>query len=244
MIHKTKGIVLRAIKYGETSLVVSIFTELFGIQSYIVNGIRTSGKTSSKGNLFQPSAIVEMEVYHNQLKNLQRIKEIKWSYMYQNVLTDITRNAVGVYMIELLQKCLKQPESNADLFQFSEDALMRLDLAGDAVTANFPLYFSLQLIHFFGFAIQNNYSEKNTILDLQEGLYTNLPPEHSYFLEGNSAYDISQLLKARHPDELDEIKLNKNTRREILLVLQTFYALHIQEFGTMKTLPILHEILS
>lgn len=244
MIHKTKGIILRAIKYGETSLVVNIFTELFGIQSYIVNGIRTSGKTSSKANLFQPTAIVEMEVYHNELKNLQRIKEIKWSCLYKNILSDVTKNAVAVYMIELLQKCLKQPEKNADLFQFCEDALIQLDVAGDAVTANFPLYFSLQLIHFFGFAIQDNYSGKNIILDLQEGSYTHVSPHHSYFLEGDQAYNISQLLKVRHPNELNEIKLNKNARREMLLAIQTFYTLHIQEFGTMKTLPVLHEILS
>ncbi len=244
MIYKTKGIVLRAVKYGETSLVVNIFTELFGIQSYIVNGIRTSGRTSSKANLFQPPAMVEMEVYHNELKNLQRIKEIKWSYLYKAILSDVTKNAVAVYMIELLQKSLKQPEKNSNLFQFSEDALIQLDAAGDAVTANFPLYFSLQLVHFFGFAIQDNYSAKNIILDLQEGLFTNSLPHHSYFLESDQAYSISQLLKILHPNELNEIKLNKNARREMLLAIQTFYALHIQEFGTMKTLPILHEILS
>ena len=44
MLHQTKGIVLRTIKYGETSIVVNIFTELFGIQSYLVNGVRASSK--------------------------------------------------------------------------------------------------------------------------------------------------------------------------------------------------------
>jgi DNA repair protein RecO (recombination protein O) len=42
MLHKTKGLVLRAVKYGETSLVVTMFTELFGVQSYMVNGVRTA----------------------------------------------------------------------------------------------------------------------------------------------------------------------------------------------------------
>ena len=46
-LHKTKGIVLRAVKYGETSMVVSIFTELFGLQSYLVNGVRTATKKGS-----------------------------------------------------------------------------------------------------------------------------------------------------------------------------------------------------
>src|SRR5437868_11188824 len=150
MIYRTKGIVLRAIKYGETSLVVNIFTELFGTQSYLVNGIRTSEKTSSKASLFQPTSILDMEVYHNDLKNLQRIKEFKWAHLYKNILSDVTKNSVALYMVELLQKCLKQPEHNTPLFKFCEKALMQLDVAEESVTANFPLYFSLQLVPFFG----------------------------------------------------------------------------------------------
>jgi len=243
MIYRTKGIVLRTIKYGETSVVVNIFTELFGIQSYLVNGIRTSSKTSSKASLFQPASILEMEVYHNELKNLQRIKEFKWNYLYKNILSDITKNSVAVYMIELLQKCLKQPENNTALFEFCEESLMQLDIAEESVTANFPLYFSLQLVHFFGFSIRDNYSKEKSILDLQEGTFTHIVPQHSYFLDGDYSHTISKLLKVHNADELSKIKLNKDSRREMLLAIQTFYALHIQEFGVMKTLPVLHEIL-
>jgi DNA repair protein RecO (recombination protein O) len=243
MIYSTKGIVLRTIKFGETSVIVSIFTELFGIQSYLVNGIRTSTK-AVKASLFQPTSILEMEVYHNELKNLQRIKEFKWSYLYKNILSDVTKNAVGVYMVELLQKCLKQPENNTALFQFAEDAFIQLDIAGESVTANFPLYFSLKLVHFFGFGIRDNYSTERSILDLQEGIFIPAVPSHTCFLEGTDSLRISQLLKVRHSADLAEIKLNKATRREMLLALQTFYALHFQEFGLMKTLPILQEILS
>lgn len=243
MIHQSKGIVLRSIKYGETSLVVNIFTELFGIQSYLVNGVRSAGKTS-KASFFQPASILEMEIYHNELKNLQRIKEFKWSYLYKNILSDVTRNSVALYMVELLHKCLKQPENNADLFQFSEDAFMQLDMAGDAVAANFPLYFSLHLCHFFGLKLEDDYSEKNSILDLQEGRFIQLAPPHGHFLEYDQSFYISQLLKVQHPEELTEIKLNKSIRKELMFAMQNFYGLHIQDFGTMKTLPILHEVLS
>jgi DNA repair protein RecO (recombination protein O) len=243
MIHQTKGIVLRTIKYGETSVVVNIFTELFGIQSYLVNGVRSSGKTS-RANFFQPGSILEMEVYHNELKNLQRIKEFKWSYLYKNILHDVTRNSVALYMVELLQKCLKQPENNIDLFQFAEDAFMQLDIANDTVAANFPLYFCLHLSHFFGLKLEDDYAENNSILDLQEGRFIKLVPPHPHFLEEDHSYYISQLLKVQHPDELVEIKLNKATRKEMLFALQNFYGLHIQDFGTMKTLPILHQVLS
>src|SRR5258706_10351535 len=150
-LHKTKGIVLRTVKYGETSMIVSIFTELFGIQSYLVNGVRTSTKKGSgKANLFQPSAILDLIVYHNELRNLQRIKEFRWSYLYQHIFSDIKKNAVALFMVELLTKCLKQPEANEDLFQFAEDAFLHLDESNEMVTANFPLFFALHLAVFFG----------------------------------------------------------------------------------------------
>lgn len=243
MVQTTKGIVLRTIKYGETSIVVNIFTELFGIQSYLVNGVRSSGKTL-KANFFQPTSILEMEVYHNELKNLQRIKEYKWNYLYKNILTDITKNSVALYMVELLQKCLKQPENNVDLFQFTEDAFMQLDIADDAVTANFPLYFCLHLCHFFGVKLEDDYSIDNSILDLREGRFIKLVPNHPHFLQQDYSYHISQLLKVQHPDELLEIKLNKLIRKDMMYAMQHFYGLHIHDFGTMKTLPVLHEVLS
>jgi hypothetical protein len=119
-LNKTKGIVLRTVKYGETSLIVLILTEKFGIQSYLVNGVRISTKKGSgKATLFQPSAILDLVVYHSELKQLQRLKEFKWNYLYQNIFSDIKKNAVALFMIELLTRCLKQPEANEELFDGS-----------------------------------------------------------------------------------------------------------------------------
>ena len=90
MNHTTKGIVLRTVKYGETSVIVSVFTELFGVQSYIVNGVRSASKKGgTKANLFQPAAILELVVYHNEQKNLQRIKEYRWPVLYEYIFSDV-----------------------------------------------------------------------------------------------------------------------------------------------------------
>src|SRR5436190_705169 len=160
-LHKTKGIVLRGVKYGETSLIVTMFTELFGLQSYLVNGVRISTKKGSgKANLFQPTAILDLIVYHNELKNLQRIKEFKWNHLYQHILSDIKKNAVALFMVELLTKSLKQPEANPDLFYFVEDCFLHLDESSETITANFPLFFALHLAVFFGFRINDEFSEQ------------------------------------------------------------------------------------
>jgi len=243
-LHKTKGIVLKAVKYGETSLIVTMFTELFGLQSYLVNGVRTSTKKGSgKANLFQPTAILDLVVYHNELKHLNRIKEFKWSYLYQHIFSDVPKNSVALFMIELLTKCLKQPEANPELFEFCEDAFIHLDESTGSVMANFPLFFALHLPVFFGFRISDEYSDKNSIVDLREGMFVPERPNHFHFLEGKQAEVTSELLKMMQPEELEQLKLNHDFRRQLLFAYETYYALHIQDFGTMKTLPVLKEVL-
>ncbi len=243
-LHKTKGIVLRTVKYGETSMIVTLYTELFGVQSYLVNGVRTASKKgTAKANLFQPSAILDLVVYHNELKHLNRIKEFRWAYLYQHILSDVRKNTVALFMIELFTKCLKQPESNPDLFHFAEDIFMKLDESNGTVVANLPLFFALHLTHFFGFRIDDNYSEENSYLDMKEGSFVSEQPQHPYFLEQQQAAVTSQLLKVQQPDELIDIKLNHDFRRNLLFVYETYYKLHIHDFGTMKSLPVLREIL-
>ncbi len=245
MVHKTKGVVLRSVKYGETSLVVTCFTELFGLQSYLVNGVRTvSKKGSAKANLFQPSAILELVAYHNEFKNLQRLKEFKWEYLYQHIFSDVRKNAVALFMVELLSKCLKQPETNADLFYFVEDAFHHLDEANDTVTANFPLFYALHLAVFFGFRVSDEYSATKHYMDLQEGSFTEVQPKHPHYLQDREAAAVSHILKIMQPAELEQLTLNQDTRRRITHAIEEYYTLHIPDFGSMRTLPVLREVMS
>jgi DNA repair protein RecO (recombination protein O) len=241
---KTRAIILRTTKYGETSLVVTAFTELFGIQTYMVNAVRTAKKTGLKASLYLPASLVDMEVYHNEKNTLHRIKECNRAVVYENVLTNIVKNSIAVFMMELLHKLLKQPEPNADLFYFCEDSLIQLDTAPANVASNFPLFFALHLSHFFGFRIDDNYDSNTTYLDLQEGFFVEEIPIHHNFLEAENAAVTAELLKIAMPQELDQIKLNQQKRRFLLHKYMDYYSIHLTEFGVMKTLQVLEEILS
>jgi DNA repair protein RecO (recombination protein O) len=247
--HKTKGIVLRTVKYGETSVIVTLFTELFGLQSYIVSGVRTASKKGgAKANLFQPAAILDLVVYHNELKQLNRVREYKWGHLYRHIFSDVRKNAVALFMVELLTKCLKQPEANSDLFHFCEDAFIHLDESSNAVMANFALFFALHLTQFFGLKPSNPLKgapeePHNLIFDLKEGEFTNTRPGHPHFLEDKYAGVTNELLQVMQPAELEDIKLNQDFRRQLLHAYETYYALHIQDFGSLKTLPVLREVL-
>ena len=244
MVHKTKGIVLRTVKYGETSVIVTILTEIFGLQSYLVNGVRThSSKGGSQAGLFQPAAMLDLVVYHQEPKNLQRLKEYGWDHLYHHIFTDVVTHTVALFMIELLQKCLKQPEPNPELYHFMEDALRSLDQASLQEQANFPLFFALHLAGFFGLRIDDNYSEKRSFLDLEEGYFSEEKPSHGHYLEDALSEISSHLLKIMQPAELADLPLNKEKRRLLLMAYEDFYSMHIAGFTPLKTLPVLRAIL-
>ena len=245
MVHATKGIVLRTVKYGDTSIITTVYTELFGIQTYIVKGVRQSTKTSGgKASFFQPAAMLDMEVYHNELKQLQFIREYQWSYLYEHVLFDVVKNTVAMFVIELLQHSLKQPEANPELFYLIEDTLRQLDKGNNTLTGNLPLYFALHLSSELGFQMQGSYSEQTPVFDLKEGMFIAEKPLHPYYIEGAPAKTTSQLLEIQFYNDLENIQLNRTMRRELLEAYQTYLSLHIHDFGEMKSFAILQEILS
>lgn len=248
ILHKTKGIVVRTVKYGDTSIIVSIFTALFGLQSYVVSGARKiSKKGDSKGNFFQPAAILDLVLYHNELRQLNRIKEVQWAHIYHTVYTDVLKNGVAQYMVELLGKCLKQPESNSELFDFTEDCFLSLDACNDTVMANFPIFFSVHLCHFFGFAPQVSdtrvLEDEALCFDLSEGVFSTSLPLYGMYLDGAEAVALAQVLQTQQPQELRDIKISALAKRKILDGMETYYALQIQDFGRLRTLPVLREIM-
>lgn len=234
---------MRTVKYGETSLVVTAFTELYGVQSYMVNGIRTSRKSTSIsiGHL-QPGNLLDMVVYHQEKAALQRMKDCRLLFHGQNIDASMSKNAVLLFMVELLQKCLKQPDSQPELFYFLEDIMAGLNLATPAQTANLPVFYMLHLSHFFGFRLMDNYSDATPVLDLAEGQFVDNIPIHGLYLEVSNSKIVADLLKVMQVSELDQINLNRKVRNEIIDMLSAFYALHVQPFGALKSLPVLRSL--
>jgi len=245
MTHKTKGIVLRTIQYGETSVITSVYTELFGLQSYIVKGVRqASKKTQAKSIYFQPASMLEMEVYHNELKNLQFIKEYKWNYLYQKILFDVVRNTIAQFMIELFQRSIKQPEANSELFYLLEGSLLQADKGSDTIVANLPLYFTLHLATESGFQIQGNYSKQTPVLDLKEGMFAEQAPSHPNYIAGTFAEITSKIQHINFYNDLESIQLNREMRRQLLDSFLQYISFHITDFRELKSLPILRQVLN
>jgi DNA repair protein RecO (recombination protein O) len=243
MLHNTKGIVLRVTKYGDTSLIMTAYTELFGLQQYIVKGVRTTSKKgANKAVYYQPAAILQMEVYHTPMKQLQMLKEVNWDYIYQNVYSDVIRNAVATYIVEVLQQTL-QPEPHPELFYLIEDTFKQLDKGGAALANNLSIYFLIHLTETLGFGLQGKWTEATPMLDVKEGQFVKDKPLHPYFLEGIEAQTASQFMSLQFYNDLENIQLNGQQRKKILELFQLSLSWHYKGFKEIKSLAILQAVL-
>jgi DNA repair protein RecO (recombination protein O) len=153
MTYKTKGIVLNFIKFKESSIICKIYTESFGLQSYIVNGVRSSNKT--KMSLFQPLTILDLVVYNKSSVNIQRLKEMKIDVIYMTNHTDIKKISVCIFLSELLSKILSNEPNQNEKFNFLYNSFLIYDSLEKNIK-NFHIQFLLKLTKFFGFQISDS----------------------------------------------------------------------------------------
>jgi DNA repair protein RecO (recombination protein O) len=227
MLYKTRGVVLSYIKYKETSVIVKIYTERFGMQSYIVNSVRTANSKTNKMSFLQPLVIVDLVVYHKPNIDIHRISEIKPAYIYSTLHTNIKKITVTAFITEVLVKCLKEQEQNEAKYKFIQDALIAFDhLENDS----FHLQFLIELSAFLGFYPTSTHEFFEQLIQHQcvgEQAAQSL------------ASDFSKLLSLNVNQSL---YLESITRSKLLSLIVNFYELHIQDFGELKSLKILREI--
>lgn len=248
MIAETKGIVLRTVKYGETSAVVTVLTEQFGLQTYLVNGVFSNNK-KSLASFYQPSAILEMQVYHNPLKNLQRIKEVKWAYLYKDLFSNILKNTIALYLVELVLKTVRLEEKNEELYTFIQQAFLITDQSIHSVAAEIPVLFSMKLTEYLGLAIKNNYNQKDAFFNPREGAFGEDTGEPFLVRDENLNLHFSQLLSIAQvsSDERGSwtehaTNLNGTMRRKVLRLMEQFFQWHVEGFSELKTLGVYEQL--
>jgi len=244
MLHKTRGVVLRAVRYGETSLVATVFTEDFGVQSYMVKGVRREGVRSPiRASHFQPASLLEMVATHHGRSGLQHIRECRWAPLLSELGRDIRKQSVALFMMELLQKCLRQPEPLPELFTFTHASLTTLDAGSHLLAANLPVFYALRLAQLLGFRLEIGYQESSPYLDLQEGAYLSTPPTHPHWADPAEGQWLDRFARCSDAATAAHLPMDREGRRKVLETCLRFLALHVADFGSLRSLPVLQELM-
>lgn len=241
MLIETRGIVFRTLKYSESSLIVDIYTEAKGLQSYIVNGVRTQ-KSKQNASLYQVMTLVDLIAGVREDKGLNRIKEIKSAFIYQAIPFDVRKSAVGLFMAEVARKTIRESEAQPELFHFLYHSFLFLDQTQQPI-ANLHLHFLVELSAFLGFMPGGDLSQETPVFDLQEGTFSDNSPSAAYCLDLELSKAFYALLQSNY-QECHHLRLPAGLRRQLLNKLLDYYRLHLEHLPEIHSHQILQEILS
>lgn len=239
MILKTRGIVLRTQKYSETSLICRILTEEKGLKSYIISGVR---KQNAKvgASLFQLMNILDLVAYDREGKDLNRIKEVKLNYIYQNIPYDIFKGTVGMFIIEIVQKTIKGQEEHTELYTYLNNLLTFLDKTENSIS-NIHLHFLLEYARYLGLHPTGISTDEQPYFNIETGVFCG-EAHHKFSLIREQSSVISDLLHL-NLTEVHQLKLNNDLRSSTLKSLLKFYQIHIENLPEINSHKVLSEVL-
>lgn len=241
MLYKTRGIVFKVTDYSESSVVVQIFTEKFGLQSYLINGVKKP-RAKIRLNSLQPLHLLDMIVYHKASGNIQRVSELRHQPVFQSIPYDIVKSSIIMFLNEVLYKSLRQHEPDVVLFEFLFHAIEILDSL-NAGLANFHLYFLLRLTRFLGFYPDRTLASPAGWFDLKDGTYSKAQPPHALIIEPPFTALWTSILNSNF-DNLQNLHISGTDRKVLLEKILVYYQLHVEGFGQVKSHEVLEEVLS
>ncbi len=239
MLHKTRGIVLRTTDFSDTSIIAKIYTEQFGIQSYLIKGAKRK-KATIKANLFQPLSLLELIVYKKEKKQLQTLKEAKPEIHFTSIPNDLAKTSILFFLDEMLIKCLHEEENNPELFSFLHETIQTLDSAEKNFN-NLHLIFLVRFSRFLGFYPQGKFSETNSLFDLREGRFISKESLHHDYLTKENSLLLSKLILSNYYS-MENLELNGKERKNLLDILLRYYELHLSQMGKISSYKVLEQI--
>lgn len=238
MIKTEQGIIFRSNRYGESSVILDIFSPEQGIKSYIFSGVHLkSGK--SKASLVQLLNRIQFVYYEkSQRESLWRIKEMAPAHVYVRLPFDVHRISIGFFLLEICRKAFQQNDENASLFLFLTQYLERLD-SEEIELSNFHLYFLIDLSRLLGFGITDNYSSQQNHFNLASGTFQGPEGISSLLMDRDSSKYLHELLSRNR-----KVICSRELKNRLLNYLVDFYRYHLSDFGKIKSLEVLQSLYS
>ena len=123
---RTRAIVLNKTKDSDSSLIARIFTREAGVQSFILKGA-FSKKNKGKLALLENLSLVEL-TFDDHHEGIKYLNDITLYHPYSLIPFDMVRRTLFIFYNEILYKTLTDYSTDAELFDFVENALLELDM--------------------------------------------------------------------------------------------------------------------
>lgn len=233
MLSKTEGIVIRTIKYGESSAICNILTEQFGLVGFhIPSAFKNRGKV--RISYLQPLNIVELSFNLNKNRNLQSISDI--TCIHYPDTSQFKQQAFYHVIGELLQQIIKENEINHSLFHYLKDEGVP-GINGELHYWQLP-FVMLNILYHYGCAPNIDTFDADSCLDLKNGVFARSSVTLKYMSDPVCSAIIYEMMTKgiRHLEE------NQALRSKIIGDLITYYRLHIHENFDLRSMEVMMKI--
>jgi len=239
MLTKTQAIVLHSLKYGETRLIVDMFTRAFGRQSFIVS-IPKTPKGKIKKQFFQPLTLLDIETDIRPRIQLQKLHDVRLMSPFSTIPFEPDKLAISLFVAEFLYYALRSEQRNELLYDYLENSIMWLD-GQQGRFANFHLVFLLRLTRFLGFYPNLDDYKNGDYFDLRESVFMSNPPVHRDFLHPEEAQKVQLMMRMDFPT-MHLFRMSHQERNRLLEVSLKYYRLHLPDFPEMKSIEVLQAL--
>lgn len=149
MIEKSAAIVLKGMKYRDTSKIVTAYTRRFGKLSCLAKGARLA--KSKFGSSLEPLTESELVFYRKEARELHLLSQASTIRPFKKIHTDGDRLAVGLSILELVNRLAQEQEEHTALYDLIAGALETLEQS-DKNFVNILYAFEVRLAGLFGYA--------------------------------------------------------------------------------------------
>jgi len=239
VLTKSEAIVLHALKYGETRLIVDMFTRQHGRLSFVVPLPRTP-RGRLKKQFFQPLTLLAVETDVRPRLQLQQLKHAAILCPLPSLQTHPAKLSITLFLAEFLYHALKGEQQNEPLFDYVVSSLQWLDAATLHV-ANFHLVFLMRMARFLGFSPNLDDYTPGSCFDLRASCFCQQPPAHREFLPPSEA-DKVQLMMRMDYHTMHLFRLSHHDRNRLLDIALAYYRIHLPAFPELHSLEVLQQL--
>ena len=234
----SRGFVVKSIKNGETSMIVSCYLEDIGLKSFIVKGIYGAKKPKFSKAHFFPLNFISINYSISKPDRLSYIKEVKPVVIFNSLHSSIEKSTVIIFLSEILNSVFKEEgDKNQNLFNFLDKSLNWFD--SQEKCNNFHIKFLIELTRHIGF-YPNISSKEDKFFNLESGSSSTIKPI-AKFIDLDDYELFKQLLGMKFED-LNYMAIDKDSRQRLLNHIIDYYSLHLQMFNSPKSIDVFSEI--
>ena len=141
-IFKINGIILKKKEYGENNLLVTIFSKEIGKILAMSFGVTKSKKRSLAA--YNPMNIVEFTI--SKRNNFYSIKEANITKVFKNILSDIEKLEISLYILDCIDKIYDESVENERFFLKLTDILSYINET-DELKQGYKYYIIVAFLH-------------------------------------------------------------------------------------------------